>query len=189
MAIFLCSIYSTPKQGDIVTIKHVLQQHQRRVMTSENEEDVQKLHVRRSNIYEDSVRQFTKDSFNVSKFLKVRFIGESAIDDGGPRREYFQLLVSSIASKSGLFQGWPDHVIPIHNLEALAKNKFFLAGKMVATALVQGGQPPVYFASAVSDYIVFKRVQSEVCLEDIPDYEVRLSLEKVQYIILTTTNS
>lgn len=177
-----CSIDTD--QEDTITIKHILQQHQRRVMTSEDDEDVQRIHVRRSHIYDDSVRQFVKDSFNVSKFLKVKFIGESAVDDGGPRREYFQLLTKSIATNSALFQGWPDHVIPVHNLEALESNKFYIAGKMIATSLVQGGQPPVYFASAVADYLVFKTVKSQVCLEDIPDYEVRMSLEKVCSILM-----
>ena len=167
------------ENDDGIVTKHLLQQHQRRVMTSENEEDMQKLHVRRTNIYDDSMRQFAKESFDVSKYLKVKFIGESAVDDGGPRREYFQLLLRSIVTNPELFQGYPNHVVPIHNLEALTKNKFFLVGKMIATAIVQGGQPPVCFASAVADYLVFKKVQSNVDLDDIPDYDVRISLEKV----------
>ncbi len=115
----------------------------------------------------------------------MKFIGESAVDDGGPRREYFKLLLHCIATKSGLFQGWPGHVMPVHNLEALASNRFFLAGKMIATCLVQGGQPPVFFSAPVADYLVFKTVRSEACLDDIHDYEVRLSLEKVMWRVYT----
>ena len=76
-------------------------------MTSEREEDVQKVHVRRTNVYEDSMRQVSKESFNVSKYLKVKFIGESAVDDGGPRREYFQLLLKSIVTTPNCFKGIP----------------------------------------------------------------------------------
>lgn len=50
---------------------------------------------------------------------------------------------------------------------------------MLATTLVQGGQPPVYFAGAVADYIVFGRVRSPVTLDDIADVEVRQSVQKV----------
>ena len=111
--------------------------------------------------------------------LKVFFIGESAIDNGGPRREYFQLLQHDIACKSGVFTGWPDHVTPLHNVEALARNKFYVIGKMLATALVQGGQPPVYFAGAVADFLVFDRVKSSVEENDIADFEIRTCLRKV----------
>ena len=37
--------------------------------------------MRQTNIFEDTMRQFSKD---VSKYLKVKFIGESAVDDDGP---------------------------------------------------------------------------------------------------------
>ena len=30
--------------------------------------------------------------FNEQKHLRVRFIGEPAVDEGGPRREFFMLL-------------------------------------------------------------------------------------------------
>lgn len=156
-----------------------MQQHQVRAITSNDDEDIMRIHVRRSHIFEDSVRQFSKDSFNTSKMLKVLFIGESAVDDGGPRREYFQLLQHDIACKSGLFGGWPSNVVPIHNVNALARNRFHIVGKMLATCLVQGGQPPVYFAAAVADFLVFSRVRGPHCLDDIGDFEVRQCLNKV----------
>ena len=49
---------------------------------------------------------------------------------------------------------------------------------MIATCLVQGGQPPVCFAAAVADYIVLDEVKSEPSLNDIPDHTVRNKLEK-----------
>ena len=50
---------------------------------------------------------------------------------------------------------------------------------MIATALVQGRQPPVYFASAVADFLIFNRVKSPVDTNDIADFEVRQCLKKV----------
>ena len=167
-------LYSEPTEKvDLISLKHALQQHQQSVITSIDEEDVQRIHVRRSLIFEDSFRQFSKDSFDITKMLKVCFVGESAIDDGGPRREFFQLLLNAIASKSGLFQGYPCHVVPCHNVDALVQNKYFVVGKMIATAIVQGGQPPVYFAGAVADFLVFDSVKSPVDIEDIADFGIR----------------
>ena len=180
LCIISCSIpCSTPNvKLDLISLKHSLKQHQQVVITSVNEEDVQRIHVRRSHIFEDSFRHFSKDSFDVTKLLKVRFVGESAIDDGGPRREFFQLL-NAIANKSGLFGGFPDHVVPLHNVDGLVHNKYFVVGKMIATALVQGGQPPVYFAGPVADFLVYDCVKSPVNIEDIIDFEVRQCLQKV----------
>jgi hypothetical protein len=172
---------------DLIKIRHLLKQHQHRVITSVDEEDVQRIHVRRSHIFADSFRHFSKESFDVSKMLKVVFVGECAIDDGGPRREYFQLLLHAIACHSGLFGGWPNHVVPLHNIDALSRSKFFVIGKMLATALVQGGQPPVYFACPVADFLVFDRVRSPVDLDDIDDFDVRQSLQKVYIVCMCFT--
>ena len=133
--------------------------------------------MRRSHIFEDAFRHF---SFDITKILKVRFIGDSAIDDGGPRREFFQLLIQAIANKSGMFSGYPSHVVPLHDVDALIRNKYFIVGKMIAAGIVQGGQPPVYFANAVADFIVFNSVKSSVDIQDIADIEIRHSLEKVR---------
>lgn len=67
----------------------------------------------------------------------------------------------------------------VHNVDALIHNKYYVVGKMLATVLVQGGQPPVFFAGAVADFLVFKTVKSSVNLDDIPDFEVRQCLQKV----------
>ena len=37
------------------------------------------------------------------KHLKVTFIGEPAVDAGGPLREYFHLLLRELAENSSLF--------------------------------------------------------------------------------------
>ena len=105
--------------------------------------------------------------------------GEQAVDEGGPRREFFRLLMNEIFTKSGLFSGAPDHVVPLHCVEAVTNNKFSVIGKMLATCLIQGGQAPACFAQAVADFIVYDCIRSPVCLEDIADYEVRSNLEKV----------
>ena len=120
---------------------------------------------------------------HASKMLNIVFTGESAVDDRGPRREFFQLLMQEAFSKSGLFVGWPDHVVPIHQVEAAAtctcSNQFYIIGKMVSTCLAQGGQPPVCLAGAGADYLVYEAVRSDPCVADIPDYSMQQKLEKV----------
>ena len=164
---------------DTITTKHILKQHQLRAMSAKDDEDFQRLTVRRAYLFADALRGFSKPTFNASKPLKVSFIGEHAVDAGGPRRELFRHLIPEIATKSGLFAGWPDHVVPLHNIDAVASNTFYVVGKMLAACLVQGGQPPVCFAHAVADYLVFDRVRSVPCIQDIADYEVQQFMEQV----------
>ena len=143
----------------MIVLKHTLLQHQRRVIRAAHKEDFQRVSVRRSHLYQDALRAFSKPTFNVGKMLKVCFVGEpAAIDDGGPRREFFSLLTGEIFRTSGLFSGWPEHVVPLHDVHAVANNKFYVVGKMLATCLVQGGEPPVCFAKAIADYIVFDNI-------------------------------
>ena len=92
--------------------------------------------------------------------------------------------MNEIFTKSSLFSGAPDHVVPRHCVEAVTSNKFLVIGKMLATCLIQGGQAPACFAQAVADFIVYDCIRSPVCLEDIPDYEVRSNLQKVYYYIM-----
>lgn len=56
------------------------------------QDEYQKLNVRRKFILEDATKQFKRKSFDVGKTIQVSFIGEAAIDTGGPRREFFRLL-------------------------------------------------------------------------------------------------
>ena len=78
-----------------------------------------------------------------------------------------------------LFVGWPQNVVPTHNIKALTENRYYLMGKMFSTSLVQGGQPPVCFSRAVADYLVFDEVKCSPCVQDISDYDIRKNLEKV----------
>ena len=166
-------------KSDIVVTKHLIQQHQRRVITACDEEDWQRVHVRRSNLVCDTIRAFSKPNFDASKILKVTFIGEPSVDEGGPRREFFQLALKEVFTSSGLFVGWPYNVVPVHNVEAASKNQYYIVGKLIATCLVQGGQPPSCFCAGVADYLIFDEVKCNPCLNDIPDYNVREKLKKV----------
>ena len=181
-----CSLRPKPvATADIIATKHILIQHQQRMIKAKDEEDYQRLYVRRSRVYSDAMRSFGKPSFDVEKMLKVSFIGEEAVDDGGPRREFFNLLIKNIFTSSGLFCGWPDHIVPLHNIPAITSNNFFIIGKMIATCLVQGGEPPVCFAHAIADYLVFDRIKSTTCVEDIPDPDIKSKMEKASIYFST----
>ena len=168
-------------ESDIVVAKHAMLQHQRRVMVGLDDDNCrQRIDVRRSNLVADATRALKKHNFDPMKLLKVVFVGEPSVDEGGPRRECFQLVIKEV-TMSGLFHGWPQNVVLAHSIEALADNRYFLVGKLIAMCLVQGGQPPVYFSTAVADYLVHGEITSKPCIDDIYDPEIQRKIRNVKY--------
>lgn len=175
-----CTCSVSPTKTDLIVAKHVLLQHQLKVIGGNDEEDRQRIHIRRNHLIPDTIRAFSRSSFDASKLLKVVFVGESSVDEGGPRREFFQLVMKQVFSDSGLFAGWPENVVPIHNVVAVANNKYGVMGKIIATCLLHGGQPPVCFSNAVADYFVYDEIKCDPCINDVYDYSVREKLQKVR---------
>lgn len=55
-----------------------------------------KLNVRRSSILEDALSQLSNKSKLLKNPLKVKFVGEEGVDEGGVRKEFFQLLLEAL---------------------------------------------------------------------------------------------
>ena len=109
----LCRQPETPKDSFEDAFKDFV----KRVLKSDA---VQRIIVRRSNVWEDSLKQFTKlQGLSYNKNIKVTFVGEPAVDSGGPRREYFTLLIRAIATNNSLFEGDTDRRFPRVNVSAL----------------------------------------------------------------------
>ena len=64
-------------------------------------QETYRLKIRRKHLYEDALREF-RGGFPWNGRLKVVFIGEPAVDTGGPLREFLTLLNQFIQKKSGL---------------------------------------------------------------------------------------
>lgn len=56
--------------------------------------------------------------FDQKKHIHVRFVGEPAVDGGGPRREFFMLLMNAIANSGSLLQGPPNRRVLRHSTSA-----------------------------------------------------------------------
>ena len=65
-------------------------------------------------------------------------MGEPAVDGGGPRREFFMLLMDTLNKQESILNG-PVHMrILRHNTKALDDNVFNTIGKFIALAIVHG---------------------------------------------------
>ena len=71
-------------------------------------------------------------------------------------KSIFSFYYSKLLPGQVCLEGWPDHLLPVHNVTAWQTTSSIIVGKMVATVLVQRGQPPAYFAGAVTDFLCFE---------------------------------
>ena len=151
-----------------------------------------RLTVSRSSILSDSVSIFKQRSFDFRKPLKITFEGDPAIDGGGPKREYFTLVLRQLLSPSAsprLFEGRGNVFLPMHNSDALRSNLYKVAGRIVATSIIHGGPGFPVFPRGL--YIYFQNqktndVVDHISEEDVVDADCVDALSKVTFINTVT---
>ena len=109
----------------------------------------QMINVRRSLLVNDSITAFSQHTFDCTAKLKVCFIGEPAVDEGGPTRECFRLFTQSLARYGSLFQSTTNGILPVHNALPLSKNEFAICGEILAVGIVHEIQSPMCFTSVL----------------------------------------
>ena len=97
-------------------------------------------------MFSSTQRAIERKRFTLFKPVIVAFAGEEAVDDGGPTREFFRLLMREI-SESSIFHGsWFSH-----DLGLLTSSRYELAGKLVAWSILHGGSGPRCLSSVGYD--------------------------------------
>ena len=133
-----------------------------------------------------------KGSSNLKAPVKVKFEGEAGIGSG-PVRSYFSMVMSLLEigfqlqlhtgqSTSVVFEGAPNHKLPMAN-PLLRQTGFFEAvGKMIAHSALHGG-PPFYGISKSAVHFWssdnFREETYTIELEDVNDIQLREIVEKV----------
>ncbi|XP_031172194.2 G2/M phase-specific E3 ubiquitin-protein ligase-like isoform X1 [Sander lucioperca] len=161
-------------------IAGLLQAHSERVITL----GTRPIYISRANVWTTALRVFKRPSFAEScdTFASDEHDAvEDAADLGGPRREFFRLLVKAIFQDSGAFEGTPNGCTPRLNMLHLQNGVYRTIGRMMSTIIVQGGEPPAFLSPSVVDYIVSGDIlQAHVTPDDIGDPDLRENLNKVQ---------
>lgn len=81
--------------------------------------------------------------------VKVQFIGEPAIDEGGPCKEFFFLVHKHMKQSSSLFTEPPNNRGFVHNAMALQREEYLHYGIILALSVLQGSLGPVMFAAPI----------------------------------------
>ena len=98
-----------------VTTADVIKQHKAKFLY-EDDHIAYCITVRRNHILEDAFVAI-RSSFE-KKHIRVCFIGEPDIDEGGPRREFLMLLMGAVGNRSSLLEGPPNRRVIKHNTSA-----------------------------------------------------------------------
>ena len=145
-----------------------------------SDDSILSIQVRRKKIWKDTLRAFKQPRFTPRKWLKVEFIGEAAIDDGGPRREFFRWGMQEICHSQALFQGTSNARVPTHNVHLLCNHEYRYMGIFFAMSILQGGPAPTFMAPTIAHYLLHGNVGLQARITDIPDPEIQAKLRKVR---------
>ena len=159
-------------------IKQLLLSHTSKVLTDDSNK-IQRLTIRRNYISADTLSILRRPRFHFNWNVRITFVGEPAVDAGGPCREFFRLIIHEIMSNNTLFQG-PMHArFPCHNMQELEKGTYKHIGQIISLSLVHDGPGPHCLASWVVDYILYGLGGVSPFPEQIPNYAIQTTVRKV----------
>ncbi|XP_065906067.1 G2/M phase-specific E3 ubiquitin-protein ligase-like [Dysidea avara] len=125
------------------------------------------INVRRSNLLQDALKEARKKKFDVNKRMKVTFVGESGVDLGGPKREFFRLFIKEL-SQSGFMLGGKNKFFS-SNVQAIQKKDFMRIGWYAGISVVQGGPGFPLLSDSVYQYLCTGETTNiEIDDEDLP---------------------
>lgn len=88
--------------------------------------------------------------------------------------------MAEVHSSLGVFEGQPGNMFFTQDVEALSKNKYFLAGKLTAWAIFHDGPGPRGLNKTLYHMMCGQRADVSAQLPDLPvDSNVQQNIEKV----------
>ena len=164
-----------------VTMQEILKAHFNSYPGLVGDDNFNTINVRRNHIWVDALRALSKPSFNPLNPVRVTFISEAAIDEGGPRREFFALGLSKMTEDPAIFCGLANARLFTHNLQGIRKQIFYMAGVFVALSLANGGPALKCLSESVYSYLCYGLQKGKIVskVDKIYDDKVRTHLVKV----------
>lgn len=102
-----------------------------------------------------------KGGIRIENPTEVIFSGEEGIDADGLSREYFTLLINSIyTSDMNIFEGEPEHLIPVFSVWLLTSRVIYYIGLMLRRTVLQRCTGLTGVSEAFVDEVFNMTVQS-----------------------------
>lgn len=118
----------------------------------------------------------------------VTFLGEEGIDANGLTKEFFHIVMNALKNGQGgyiLFEGKPDHLVPVICEEYNQSGYFHYVGKLIAMSVLYCGIGFLGLSRALAKYMITDDVvtaSADLTVEDVPDYSVQVALNQVYSI-------
>ncbi|KAI8896363.1 hypothetical protein BC833DRAFT_597780 [Globomyces pollinis-pini] len=177
-------LLSTSIKGDILRIesmiqmRHELQDSFFRAMFIGVNNPYLELDIRRNHVIRDTLCQLEgKSVHDLKKQLRVSFVGEDGIDEGGIQKEFFQLIAKEMfdetyglfktnpESRTSWFSYWDD------SLEKDFKDEYNLLGKLMGLAFYNGVALDINFTGALYK----KLLNIPITIDDLAEYDPALA--------------
>lgn len=149
-----------------------------------NTEKINKFNVFRSDIFQCCIRAMRRKTFSPFNKISVKFsdhegTSEGAVDEGGPTRELFRLVLQYLKD-SELFVGQENKHITL-NIKCLEDKLYVEAGKLIALSLIHGGPGPHFISKTLFSLIAFGGEKVSPTLNDVED-EIRTIVAKLEQL-------
>ena len=109
--------------------------------------------IRRGYILSDALRAFSRNRLKGNAIIRVQFLGEEAVDGGGPRREFLHKLLSDLifSSCSATTKMCAFHA----RIRRTSTKKFLFASIVLFLCILQEGPTPCLFPKYVHVFLKF----------------------------------
>ncbi|KAL2644003.1 hypothetical protein R1flu_011590 [Riccia fluitans] len=109
------------------------------------------LRVNRENLIRETILQIQQQSDELKKPLKVQFVGEEGVDEGGVQKEFFQLVVREVFDpKYGMFSYNEETRLYWFNSSPLEMDtEYELVGILLGLAIYNGHILELHFPSVI----------------------------------------
>ncbi|KAL0490480.1 E3 ubiquitin-protein ligase HECTD2 [Acrasis kona] len=138
------------------------------------------LRVVRTNLIYTALNEIINKKRDLKKSLKVQFVGEEGVDQGGVQKEFFQLIVRQIFDVNyGMFELNADTRNFWFNCNSFENDdEFMLIGVIIGLAIYNGVILDVRFPR-----VVYKKILGEnVTFEDLQDMDPTLAKGLIQLL-------
>lgn len=131
--------------------------------------------VLRKRLLRTCLKAVTDSSFDFFKIPLIHFSCEEAEDYGGPRREFFRLLMKKLGSEFGVFEGNESALLFSHSHAVLEQRKPFITGQLVAWSILHNG--PGFHAMSEDVYYLMLQLPQHIniprAIEALSDEETK----------------
>ena len=118
-----------------IELQHLIEAFQR----ENTRDEMCSIVILRKRLLQTCMMSIQDANFEFTKVPCVVFSGEDSADLGGPRREFFRLLMQQGIKELGVFEGTDNNVAFSHDHSVLASRKPYLAGNFEAWSILHGG--------------------------------------------------